>query len=115
KKYNAFVVWESLIKHFSYLGSQSEQNWQVSSASLNENMVAKFTFKCETVSFYCFKSTCEPCEHGHVKITKEELVQDCCRLAQHLVINFLMSLLKTWQNMNTLCMKSTMEKPGLLL
>ncbi|CAD7678648.1 unnamed protein product [Nyctereutes procyonoides] len=63
----------------------------------NESMVAKVD-----------EVLCLALAIGHVKMTDDELVYNI-----HLAINFLMSLLKkNWQNVQALCIKSSMGNPS---
>jgi large subunit ribosomal protein L10Ae len=60
-----------------------------------------------TVKFQLKKVLCMGVAVGHVKMTPEELRQNCL-----MSINFLVSLLKkNWNNVNTLHLKSTMGPP----
>ncbi|XP_004648214.1 60S ribosomal protein L10a-like [Octodon degus] len=109
KKYDAFLVWESLIKQIpGILGSGLNKVGRFPSLlTHNENMVAKVDEVKSVIKLQMKKCLCLAVALGYVKMTDDKLVYNI-----HLVVNFLVSLLKkNWQNIWALYIKSTMGKP----
>ncbi|KAF3831298.1 hypothetical protein GH733_000035 [Mirounga leonina] len=69
-------------------------------------MVAKVDEVKSTIKFQMKKVLCLAVAVGHVKMTDDELVYNI-----HLAVNFLVSSIKNWQNVQALYIKSTMGKP----
>ena len=73
----------------------------------NENMVARVNEGKSTIKFQMKKVLCLAVAAGHMKMTDDELVYSI-----HLAVNFLVSFLKSWQNIQALYIKSTMGNPS---
>ncbi|CAD7686307.1 unnamed protein product [Nyctereutes procyonoides] len=69
----------------------------------SENMVAKVDEVKSTIKFQMKNMLCLAVAIGPMKMTDDELVYNI-----HLAVNFLVSLLKNWQNIWALDIKSTM-------
>merc|ERR1712025_482599 len=109
KKYDAFMASESLIRQIPrLLGPGLNKAGKFPSLITHqESMVNKIKdIKC-TIKFQMKKVLCLAVAIGNVQMSEDELVQNL-----NLAINFLVSLLKkTWENVRSLHIKSTMGRP----
>ena len=107
KKYDAFLVSESLIKVPQILGlGLSKAGKFPSLLTQNENMVAEVSEVKYTIKFQMKKGLCLAVAEGHMKMTHHELVYNI-----HLAVSSVVSLLKNnGKNFQALYIKSTMGK-----
>merc|ERR1719283_117771 len=109
KSYDAFMASESLIRQIPRLlgPGLSKAGKFPTLLTHSENMMHKVSeLKC-TIKFQMKKVLCLAVAIGNVGMGEDELVQNL-----NLAVNFLVSLLKkNWQNVKSLNVKSTMDKP----
>ncbi|XP_035583665.1 60S ribosomal protein L10a-like [Zalophus californianus] len=109
KMYDAFLASESLIKQIPRIPGPglNKAGKFPSLLTHNENNMAKVDEVKSTIKFHMKKLLCLAVAVGHVKMTDDELVNNI-----HLVVNFLVSLLKkNWQNIRAFYIKITVGKP----
>lgn len=109
KKYDAFLASESLIKQIPRLlgPGLNKAGKFPSPLSHQESMSQKIDEVKSTIKFQMKKVLCLSVAVGHVAMPEDDLAQNV-----HLAINFLVSLLKkSWQNVRSLHLKSTMGPP----
>uniref|UniRef100_F1LDI6 Ribosomal protein n=1 Tax=Ascaris suum TaxID=6253 RepID=F1LDI6_ASCSU len=109
KSYDAFLASEALIKQIPrILGPGLNKAGKFPTVvAHSEPLAAKVEEIRSTIKFQMKKVLCLSVAVGHVEMTQDELVSNIS-----LSINFLVSLLKkSWQNVRSLHIKSTMGPP----
>jgi len=107
--YDAFLASDSIIKTIPRVVGpfMNRANKFPSAVAQGESLEEKVLEIQSTVKFQLKKVLCLGCCIGHVKMSEDEVRQNCT-----MAVNFFVSLLKkNWQNLKSAYIKTTMGKP----